>query len=91
MAKYGLIKSFDIDDGQLDGIPAHQCFVMGYELALIDEALKLPAAFSKPVRIENRERILKSLCDSKRKYSMTFMQDDQSESWLWLSVMRADA
>jgi len=85
-SEYGLVKSFDIDDGQLDGIEPHQCFVLGYELASIDEALKRPEPFAKPVRIENRERIIKACDDSKRIYGLTFMQDDVSESWLWLEV-----
>ena len=86
MSKYGLVKSFDIDDGQLDGIPPHQCFVMGYELALIDEALKRPEPIGKPVRIENRQRILKAVKDAGRYCRLTFMQDDVSESWLRLEV-----
>lgn len=84
--KYGLVKSFDIDNGELEGIPAHQCFVMGYELALIDEALKRPNPIAKPVRVENRERIEKACRDMGRKFSLTFMADDSSESWLWLEV-----
>lgn len=86
MAGYGLVKSFDIDNGELDGLPPHQCFVLGYELALIDESLKMPGAIGKPVHSHNRSRIEKACRDSDRRFSLTYMHDDASEEWLWLAV-----
>ena len=53
MAEFGLIKSFDIDNGELDGFTPQQCFVLGYELCQIDEALKRSDPISKPVHAES--------------------------------------
>jgi hypothetical protein len=83
---YGLVKSFDIDHGELDGIERHECFVLGYELALIDESLKRPEPIEKPVHVYNRERIEKACHDAQREFTLNFMADDPSEGWLWLSV-----
>lgn len=89
MSEYGLVKSFDIDHGELDGIPAPQCFVMGYELALIDEALKRPERIWRPVHAANFGRVEKSCRDANRDFSLTYMHDDPSEGWMWLEVAPA--
>jgi len=86
MAEYGLVKSFDIDNGELDGLSAQQCFVLGYELAIVDEQLKQPAAFSRPVHAENHDRIESACEKSGRRYSLGWMQDDVSEDWMHLTV-----
>jgi hypothetical protein len=86
MATYGLVKSFDIDHGELDGLQPNECFVLGYELALIDELVKKPDAIAKPVHVENRERIEKSCRAAGRKFVLNWMEGDSSESWLWLAV-----
>ena len=39
MASFGLFKPFGIDHGQLDGLSAQQCFVLGYELGEIETLL----------------------------------------------------
>lgn len=86
MAQYGLIKSFDIDHGELDGISNQQCFVLGYELAQIDNLLKQPAAIRKPVNADNRERIAKACDESGRVYRLEWMPMDPSEAWMFLEV-----
>lgn len=86
MAEFGLVKPFDIDDGQLDGLSPQQCFVLGYELAQIDALLELPHAISRPVHAANRRRIKRSCGDSGRCYSLTWASDDVSESWMQLEV-----
>lgn len=89
MATYGLKKSFNIDNGELDQLRRNECFVLGYELGSIDELLKLPAAFAKPVHPENQERVNKSCVDSGREFSLKWMAGDASESWLQLIVETA--
>lgn len=84
--EFGLVKSFDIDHGELDGLSPQDCFVLGYELASIDETVKRPEGFEKPVHSANGARIEKSLKDADRKFSLTYSADDVSESWLWLRV-----
>lgn len=84
--EFGLKKTFDIDHGELDGIPPHQCFVLGYELALIDERLNSPDEFACYVHAENRERVEKSCRDAERDFTLNYMDNDVSESWMWLKV-----
>lgn len=86
MAQYGLVKSFHIDNGELDGLRDKDCFVLGYELALVDEALKLPPAISRPIHVENRERVEEACRDAGREFRLVWMPGDVSESWLQLDV-----
>lgn len=87
MANYGLIKSFGIDSGELDGLRRKDCFVLGYELALIDGLLKYE---SKPiaqlVHASNRERVEQSCKDAGRPFKLSWMQADPSEDWMMLHV-----
>lgn len=87
MPDYGLIKSFGIDNGELDGLRHKDCFVLGYELALVDDQLKSPSGFSRYIHIENRDRIEQSCLDAGRDHRLNWMQGDSSESWLWLEVL----
>lgn len=91
MAEYGLIKSFNIDNGELDGLPASHVFVLGYELALIDALLDQPSPIQRPVHAENMERIKKSCSDANRPCRLTWAACDPSESWLWLTVPPLEA
>lgn len=90
MADYSLVRKFLIDDGQLDGIPANQVFVLGYELACIDAMIGTGEGFTKTVHAENRERIEWQLNAGKRKYVFAWMEADVSESWLTLTVESID-
>ena len=86
-ASFGLIRPFDIDDGQLDGLSPQECFVLGYELADIDHLLKQPGAIRRPVHSANRDRI-KEACDkATRPYRITWMEGDVSEEWMLLEVI----
>jgi hypothetical protein len=86
MAEYALVKSFQIDDGELKDLSQQQCFVLGYELAQIDEMLKGEKPFTKLVRGDNSSRIQKSCLDAGRKFELSWMPEDSSEEWMWLSV-----
>ncbi len=86
MASFGLIKPFDIDHGELDGLRQQDCFVLGYELAQIDQLLKQPESINKPVHADNNNRIKKACVESGRQYSLTWMSGDSSESWMHLQV-----
>lgn len=83
--KWGLVKSFDVDHGELDGVQRNECFVLGYELRWIDELVKLPAAIDRPVHALNRERIEKSCRDAEREFSLTWC-GDSAEEWMRLVV-----
>ncbi len=86
MADFELFKQFGIDNGELDDIPKHECFVLGYELAQIDHLLELPAAFEKPVHAHNQARIVEACDEADRGFTLDWMKEDPSEEWMWLSV-----
>lgn len=81
---YGLVKSFHIDDGQLDDIEPRVCFLLGYELALVDAELKTGEAFARPIHSANVDRVKDSCKD--REYTLNAMHEDGSEDWYWLQV-----
>lgn len=89
MSQFGLIKSFQIDNGELEGLSAQDCFVLGYELAQVDQALKGAAPIQQPVHADNRDRIRSSCEDASRPCRLTWLPGDVSESWLLLEVEAA--
>lgn len=86
MADFGLIKSFDIDNGELDDVTKQTAFVLGYELAQIDHLLKRVEPISRPVHTCNKSRIEKSCKESGRQYFLKWLHGDRSESWMQLDV-----
>ena len=86
MAEFGLIKSFQIDNGELDGLSAQETFVLGYELAQIDQLLKATSEIRLLVHADNQERIRSACNDANREYRLTWLEGDVSESWLLLEV-----
>ena len=88
MSNFGLIKTFGIDDGELDGLSSQQCFVLGYELAQIDHLLASGEEIRKPVHADNRARIEAACRDATREFRLTWLQGDESESWLLLEVSK---
>ena len=86
MADFGLIKSFDIDHGELDLLSKQQCFVLGYELAQIDDLLSKSEGIVKMVNADNAPRIEKACQKAGRNYQLNWLQGDQSESWMQLEV-----
>ncbi len=87
MSKFGLVKSFQIDNGELDGHSAQEIFVLGYELAQIDQLLKEAVSVQLPVHAGNRDRIIAACVDAGREYQLTWLPDDISESWLLLKLV----
>lgn len=90
MTNFGLIKSFGIDDGELDGLSSQQCFVLGYELAQIDHLLACKDGIRKPVNADNRLRIEAACRDVGRPFRLNWLAGDTSESWMLLEVPPAD-
>lgn len=90
MADFGLIKSFDIDDGQLDGMSPQQCFVLGYELATVDLMVMRLSTVSQTVHAANRERIEKACRNAGRNFRLTWMEGDVSEEWMVLTIEAAE-
>lgn len=76
-----------IDNGELGDIPASRAFVLGYELASIDQMLKSGGTCEgQPVHSENKERIESGLKTYNRVGRLQWCSEDQSESWMWLDV-----
>ncbi len=86
MADFGLIKSFQIDNGELDGLRPKDCFVLGYELAQVDQLLKATAEIRQLVHVKNQTRIESACNDADRPCQLTWLSGDVSESWLLLEV-----
>lgn len=86
MAEFGLVKSFGIDNGELDGLSPQECFVLGYELAHVDQLLKATNGIRQPVHAENRVRFESACKDAGRPHRLTWLPGDASESWLLLEV-----
>lgn len=86
MAEFGLIKSFGIDNDELDSLRPKDCFVLGYELCIIDQLLLGDEPIQRTVHAENRARIESSCQDAGREFSLSWMAVDASESWLHLAV-----
>ena len=84
--KSKLLQSFFIDDGQLEGLPNHQCFVLGVEWQMVYSQILEGFAFSRALRIENKDRIEKMLWGHGRRYTVKPHDDE----WLWLEVEKSD-
>jgi Ser/Thr protein kinase RdoA (MazF antagonist) len=89
MSEFGLKKSFGIDGGELDGLSPQECFVLGYELALVDHLLTTGQSIRQPVHADNRDRIEASCKDAERAFDLKWLPGDESESWLLLEVAEA--
>lgn len=84
------VEPFGIDEGELDGLTPQQCFTLGVEWQMVVQLADQPAAFARPVHADNHNRIAALLEKLGRQFSMKFMPDDVSESWLWLEVQDAE-
>ena len=84
--EFGFQRSFRIDRGELDHLTPPQCFVLGYELAMIDGLLKGGGRICRPVHAKNYDRIEEFCRLAGRKFSLTWLPDDVSEQWHALYV-----
>lgn len=86
MADWECVLPFGIDDGELDGLTPQECFTLGVEWQMVREQAEENPGFSTHIHTSNRERIAALLDRHSRLYTITFLHDDVSEGWLWLSV-----
>ena len=86
MAEFGLIRPFDIDNGQLDGLTPQHCFALGYELALVDAQIAAGEPFERLLHVANRDRVLLELERKGARYDIGPTPKDESGSWLTLKV-----
>lgn len=65
---FDLVESFDVDNGELDGLTQQLCFVLGIEWEMVRQEIKSGQSFERPIHSENLERI-KSMC---KRYGVSF-------------------
>ena len=87
-ADYRPVRPFDIDNGELDGKSQQECFVLGYELAMVDGILDSGECepFTRTVHAANKDRIEAELQRRGLSSVWTWPHDDISEEWVHLSV-----
>lgn len=91
-ADFGMVESFGIDDGELDEMSPQECFVLGYELAVVSSSAERDYwEFDLTVHAANIDRIENTLKRHNRQWSWMWPSDDKSESWVYLKVMGDDS
>lgn len=83
---FEMFEPCDVDDGELDGLRPNECFVLGVEWQMLRELGDGRRGFARPVHAANADRIRKLLDRRGRTYTLTYMENDVSESWMWLDV-----
>ncbi len=79
---FGCIRPFDIDNGELDDKTPQECFVLGYELALIDQLIERKKEIDRMVHADNCGRIEAALIKAGRQFAFVWPKDDVSEAWI---------
>lgn len=74
-ATFSLVDTFDIDNGELDGLSPEQAFALGVEWAEFRRRLDEGAEFSQPVHCANASRLL-GLVGSRGMYAEYFPGDE---------------
>lgn len=85
MPEFEFMRSFLIDNGELDGLRLQNAFVLGYELAMVDFLLEQGLPFERPVHADNQQRIELSCRAAARDFTIKWLPDG-AEQWMWLAV-----
>lgn len=81
-----MTESFNIDDGELDGLSPQECFVLGVEWQMVRSLADGDSAFKRPVHMYNRDRLIAVLESRGRVYTLSYMHEDSSETYMYLAV-----
>lgn len=81
-AEYECLEPFDIDRGELDGIPPHQCFTLGVEWQMVSQLLDSGKPISRPIHDKNASRLKRMCIRRNRKFTIT----PNGPEWKWLEV-----
>lgn len=89
MPEFGLLDSFGIDDGELEHLDRHECFVLGVEWQTFRQELDKcrrygRGEFKQLVHASNEQR-LSELAD---KYGFTVSRTLENDSWATLHCRR---
>jgi len=89
--KFKLCESFNIDNGELDGLSPQNCFVLGYELAdVLRIAARADEIRNHPVHVNNMERITSFLTKRDFAVKWQYPTDDSGEEWVYLNAIRPE-
>lgn len=90
-ANFGLVDSFDIDNGELDGFEKNVCFVLGCEWQNVISTVDLnkDRALNFTVHSANKDRLQAAMERRKRATVWVWPSDDRSEEWVYLEVLPA--
>lgn len=83
---FGLVQSFDIDDGSLDGETRQQAFTLGVEWGRAWELARQPRPFTLSIHAENSARILAMLAQQGRRAKAC----PATNGWVSVSVAGLD-
>jgi hypothetical protein len=86
MSEFDHCEPFGIDDGSLDGFSETECFTLGVEWEMVRHRIKTQEGFTAAIHVVNRSRIEDMLAREGRRFTLTHMDDDLSESWMYLVV-----
>lgn len=82
MSHFGLIESFNIDDGQLDDCSKQSCFVLGYEFCQVCHKLdSFSSGNGQLIHVANLDRLRSAAAKRSKVLTVKFLQDDRSEEW----------
>ena len=84
--KWGMVDSFNIDRGELDGMDTQVIFTLGVEWQMVREMLSSPDSFKQVVHAANVPRLV-SLA---RKYGREIVPEVSSDNDVWAIVSAVD-
>ncbi len=85
--EWGMVQSFHIDNGELQGLRLEDVFVLGVEFQMFfHSATHLDDAFSLQMHPENEARVCAMLRKHGRDFRVRYMPGDVSESWKMVDV-----
>jgi len=70
---WGLVESFGVDDGELDGLTPAQCFTLGVEWERFYQRLMSDELFKMLINEHNHDRIQTLVKKHARRYDLTNM------------------
>lgn len=73
---------FGIDSGELADIEGNQCFVLGYEFALVVSQIDGGHPFHQIIHAENIGRVSDYAKSRERVFRAQWCHNDESESWV---------
>ena len=89
MAKFGLVESFGIDDGQLDACSQAEAFVLGYEFCQMCHSLNVfDSGNGQLMHVANVDRVTAAAKKRGQVVSVKHLHNDRSEDWCEVSWKR---